>query len=302
MHLNRLEATLAESSMLLQKEGGLDGELKTSGAICERFVTDTLSKFIVPDHFRVTSGFVATPRLLREGHNLPQCDVLIVDRGVQPLLRFDESGIEVVPREGVCGIIEVKRSLTTQSLTGRPGVSAGALQHLASIVNTFDDAKELKSDRTLKLFNRHVGFHNHSSNKPLLGIVALKNDLPDFGTEVEKAIESSKSLVDFVWTLDGFALLPAFDNGQNLLYYTHTARPVTRSWASIEPVEFAEADSPFYHIFPGKPGWAPLQPAPGESDRARVFSIVLGVVSLMLSRTSARPLQEDDVNDYYLRH
>ncbi len=35
LYLSRFETTLDESKLLLQKEGGLDGELKTSGWICE---------------------------------------------------------------------------------------------------------------------------------------------------------------------------------------------------------------------------------------------------------------------------
>jgi hypothetical protein len=48
LNLSRLETTLDESKLLLQREGGLDGELKTSGWICEQFVRQTLQRFIVP--------------------------------------------------------------------------------------------------------------------------------------------------------------------------------------------------------------------------------------------------------------
>ena len=38
VYLRQLELVLAESDLLLQKEGGLDGELKTSGSLCEQFL------------------------------------------------------------------------------------------------------------------------------------------------------------------------------------------------------------------------------------------------------------------------
>ena len=38
VYLRQLDSVIKESELLLQKEGGLDGELKTSGSICEQFV------------------------------------------------------------------------------------------------------------------------------------------------------------------------------------------------------------------------------------------------------------------------
>jgi hypothetical protein len=87
LYLSKLDTTLRESNLLLQKQGGgLNGELATSGWICEQFVRQTLQRFIVPGHFRITSGFIATPELLRGQQNLPQCDILIVASNAPSLL------------------------------------------------------------------------------------------------------------------------------------------------------------------------------------------------------------------------
>src|SRR3990167_2783798 len=202
LHLRQLETVVAESELLLQKEGGLDGELRSSGAICEKFIRDTLRTFVVPGHFRVTSGFVATPTLLARNANLPQCDILLVDRDSLPILRLQDSSIEVVPQEAVCGIIEAKRTLTRKALDQ-------ALAQIGSVIALFDNAAEFKTDAALNRFNRNVGFHNHPSDKPLLGVVALRRE-PELTSEaVVQAIRSAGSLVDFVWTLDGFALVPS---------------------------------------------------------------------------------------------
>jgi hypothetical protein len=269
--------------------------LKTSGTICERFVRETLSRFIVPGHLRLTSGFIATPDLLRTNANLPQCDILIVDRNAVPLFRLDGSGIEVVPRESVCGIIEVKRSLTRPALVGENS----SLRHLASIVESLGETEALKTDAKLNLFNLGIGRHNHSSDKPLLGVVALRNGLANFN-DVTGWVTEENSLVDFLWTLDGCSLLPSFYDGETLLYYSHTARPRTVTWAKLTAEEFVAAESPFYRVFSGRPMWNALSPAAGI-DRASVFAKIIGVVSLMISRVCARPLDEGHINEYYLR-
>jgi hypothetical protein len=294
VHLSQLETTLRESQLLLQREGGLDGELRTSGSICERFIHETLAKFIIPGHMRLTSGFVATPDLMRANANLPQCDLLIVARDSLPLFRFEDSGIEVVPRESVCGIIEVKRSLTKQSLLGKDG----SLKHLASIVESFGETSTFKTDIDPKLFNLGHGRHNYSSNKPLLGIVALQNSMEDF-REVARWVTEQDSLVDFVWTLDGHSLVPVFKDGSTLIPYSHTARPESMTWNRLNVELFRSAPSPYYNMFSGQPTWNEL--IPGRASRSEVFASIIAIVSLMMSRVCARPVDERHVNEYYLR-
>lgn len=295
VHLSRLQVTIKESELLLQREGGLDGELRTSGFICEQFVRTTLQRFVVPGQFRLTTGFVATPALLRSRSNLPQCDILIVDRDSLPLLRFDDSGIEVVPREAVCGIIEVKRSLTASSLQG----DAGALAHINEIIGVLGESEELKTDRILNRANRHVGFHNYSSNKPLLGVIALRNNIEPF-TEVATLATTSKSLVDFVWTIDGNAMLPGFVDGDRLQYYSHTARPRTCTWRELTSEDFSAAESQYYRAFQGTPMWNCIG-AVSNSSPAKVFSTIIGVLSLTLSRVCATPMKESQIEQYYLQ-
>jgi hypothetical protein len=65
--------------------------------MCERFVRQTLQKFIIPGQFRLTTGFITKPELLGGHANLPQCDILIVANNTPPLLQFEDSDIEVVP-------------------------------------------------------------------------------------------------------------------------------------------------------------------------------------------------------------
>jgi hypothetical protein len=216
------------------------------------------------------------------------------------LLRFEESGIEVVPRESVCGIIEVKRALTRRNIQEN-----GAFAHLASIIESIGKSKDLKTDTVLNTANLHVGLHNHSSNKPLLGVIALKNEMNDLN-ETASLVTTTDSLIDFVWTFDGHALVPKFQDGDQTWFYTHTARPETRTWGKLGSDDFRNAGSPFYEAFPGRPIWGYLRPAVDPSSGeglgpAGVFARIIGILSLMLSRVCCRPLQEEQINDYYLR-
>jgi hypothetical protein len=303
LYLSRLETTLDESKLLLQREGGLDGELKTSGWICEQFVRQTLQRFIVPGQFRITSGFIATPDLLRGQDNLPQCDILIVSGNLPPLLSLEGFGIEVVPYESVSGIIEVKRTLTRATVRDN-----GAFTHLASIIKSIGQTDNLKTDKQPNKFNYAAGFNNYSSDKPLLGVIALSNEMANMN-EVINSVNVFDSLVDFVWTFDGHAILPVIQNPgeERFYYYTHTARPETRTWEKLGPSDFQATNSEFYKMFSGPPRWGYFGDSsiPGSNreafDRAKVFACVIGAVSLMLSRICPRALREEQINNYFLR-
>lgn len=299
IHLQQLETVIKESELLLQREGGLDGELKTSGSMCESFIKSTLESLCIPGQFRVVSGYIATPTLLRDGKNLPQCDLIIVDKHIPPLFKFANSGIEVVPRESVCGLIEIKRSLTQKSLYKKTKTKEfGALAHLNKIISTLGEIDTLKTDQRLNAFNRHVGFHNYSSDKPLIGVIALKNKLDDFENEVSKQISEAESLVDFVWTIDGYAIIPSLFDGTQLLYYAHTARPKSITWTKLTQADFNSAESEYYRVYHGEPKWAYFTP---ENDKGKNFSTMLGMISIWLSRIFGRTLREENINEYYLR-
>lgn len=305
IYLQQLESVIKESELLLQQEGGLDGELKTSGSICERFIKIMLESLCIPGQFRIVSGYIATPNLLKNNNNLPQCDLIIVDKDIPPLFKFVNSDIEVVPRESVCGLIEIKRTLTENSLYEKGKTSeSGALVHLNKIVRTLEETDTLKTDLKLNRFNRHVGFHNYSSNKPLIGVIALtlENKLKNnFKNYVSNRVSQTESLVDFVWTIDGYAIIPSFLKGKQHLYYTHTARPKSITWAKLTQADFNNAESEYYRIYDdGEPQWADLT-LKSEDDKVKNFSTMLGMISIWLSRIFGTTLQETSINDYYLR-
>jgi hypothetical protein len=304
MHLRQLDAIIAESELLLQKEGGLDGELKTSGSICEDFVRNTLRDFIVPHHFRIVTGFIANSDLLSTGRNLPQCDIIIVDSTVPPLLRFPNSQIEVVARESVVGIIEVKRTLTPKTLytKEKDGKESGALAQLNSILDTLGERDTFKVDGKLNRFNKHVGFHNHSSDMPLFAVIGLGHKDLGFETQVADIIGRANSPVDFVWALDGAAVVPSSKSTTgDVLFYSHTARPAVGAWQNVPKQSFSDSVSDYYKMYGAvDPTWAYLTESAGLS-RAAVFSRMVGIATLMLSRVFGNTLRENQINDYYLK-
>jgi len=301
IYLRQLETVIKESELLLQREGGLDGELKTSGSMCESFIKTTLGSLCIPGQFRIASGYIATPKLLREGKNLPQCDLIIVDNHIPPLFKFANSDIEVVPRESVCGLIEIKRSLTKESLYKKTETKeTGALAHLNKIISTLGETDTLKTDRDLNSFNPHVGFHNYSSNKPLIGVIALENRLTDFKNEAPKQISEAESLADFVWTIDGYAVIPCLRSETQLSYYAHTARPKSVTWSKLTEADFKDAESEHYKSYGGTPKWAYFTPE-SEQEKVKNFSTMLGMMSVWLSRTFGKTLRDENVYEYYLR-
>jgi hypothetical protein len=91
------------------------------------------------------------------------------------LLSLEGSGIEVVPYESVSGIIEVKRTLTRATVRDN-----GAFTHLASIIKSIGQTDNLKTDKQPNKFNYAAGFNNYSSDKPLLGVIALSRSTTTF--------------------------------------------------------------------------------------------------------------------------
>jgi hypothetical protein len=218
---------------------------------------------------------------------------LIADNQLPALLRLADSSIEVLPQEAVIGVIEAKRTLTKKSL-------GEALDHLATVVESTGRRHDFKTDKELTGANKYMLFHNHSSNKPLLGVIAMKSGIHNFAKEAATIIHDRDSLVDFVWTMDGNALILGFQSDAATLYYTHSARPATKTWIKLSSEDFSTANSSFYKLFPGTPIWVPITTAQGISREA-VFAKMIGVLSLTMSRIFPSRIQEEQITNYYLR-
>ena len=112
-----VELIKRQSSLLLQKKSnGFNGELRTSGTIVENYIKGIISKHI-PYGYRICSGYIATVDTINDSDNLIQHDLVIIDSRIPSLYTFGVSDIEIVSAESVCGVIEIKRTLTKDSLT-----------------------------------------------------------------------------------------------------------------------------------------------------------------------------------------
>jgi len=98
--------------------------LKSSGVIVENYIKSLLTQH-VPDGYRLSSGYIATTDTIAGPENLAQHDIIISDGRIPPIYQFGFGDIQVVAPEAVCGIVEVKRTLTKASLDD-------AIEHLKS--------------------------------------------------------------------------------------------------------------------------------------------------------------------------
>jgi hypothetical protein len=192
------EAELAliqeQSALLLQKRaGGFSGELRTSGAIVENYLKGLLSHHL-PHGYRICSGYVATAQTIHDDNALLQHDLIITDGRIPSLYKFSFGDIELVPAEAVCGVVEIKRTLTHDSL-------ASAICHLtatSSVLDNYDSgikSKKLASNTaagpTLRVATR----------APLYAIIALgaskeELDIDKFYAQVGPACYD---FLDMVW-------------------------------------------------------------------------------------------------------
>lgn len=198
---SEIDLIIKQSSILLQKSSnGLDGELKTSGAIVENYVKGIMKKHI-PAGYRVWSGYIATTESIANTDNLAQHDLIIVDERIASLYKFDVSDIEIIPAEAVCGIIEVKRTLTRKSLKE----ATEHLRRTKNILDKYDDG--IKSKLSQENSTKHSNILG--SYSPIYAIISLQFIKKEINLEYVKGnIEKDCfEFIDLVWSLsDGFLI------------------------------------------------------------------------------------------------
>jgi len=184
VHLKETEAVIAQSMLLLQKKtDGQSGELKTSGDLVESYVRNFIRQ-ISPDGIRVTSGYIVNPMTFKGEQNLPQHDIVLSHKAIPPLFSIIEDKIDIVPVESMVGIIEVKRTLTKESIQS-------AHSH---ILKTYNEV--IKDFKTKELDYNTLGITlRPSTQSPMFGIIGLKSELSQ--KDIQDLIDPN--LIDFVW-------------------------------------------------------------------------------------------------------
>ncbi|HHT9877317.1 TPA: DUF6602 domain-containing protein, partial [Legionella pneumophila] len=180
-----MKSILSLSEILVQKKNNsFNGELKTSGSICENFVKDLLKKCL-PQRLRITSGYVLDPKIMTSSENLPQFDILIIDNDYPPIYKFKNYDIEIVPVESVCAILEVKKHINGPQFKK-------FFSKLNISVSSYNGLTKKTSE----------------NSAPLVGIISMTSN---FSIENYLKIIREKNIIDFLWSIDGFCSIPVKD-------------------------------------------------------------------------------------------
>lgn len=244
MHEAQVKLIQQQSSLLLQKRThGFSGELKSSGVIVENYIKSLLMQHL-PAGYRLSSGYIATTETIAGPENLAQHDIIITDGRIPPIYQFGFGDIEVVPAEAVCGIVEIKRTLTKASLND-------AIEHLQStrsILEQYDNGAKSK----VRAANNAAGPSlSVATRAPLYAIVsldALKDELTlDYLNQC--ILTPVQEFIDFIWAIAASWLVRfvvAADDGQ-AYFPLNVSRNLPSGTAHCMVDLFKEAESGRVH-------------------------------------------------------
>lgn len=184
VHIKETEAIIAQSKLLLQKKkDGQSGELKSAGNIIENYIRNFLIK-ISPASVKVTSGYIVNPETLKSELNLSQHDIILANKATPPIFSIMNNSIEIIPIESMVGIIEVKRTLTKDSLKSA----------YDQIINTYENV--IKAYRQKNMENNALSVTiKPGTRSPLLGIIGLESEISQ--ADIDEIIDPG--IIDFVW-------------------------------------------------------------------------------------------------------
>ncbi len=290
-YYKELSALSASTQLFLRDESGTGiNSGNDSGAEAEIIIRDLLSRYL-PGRFRVVTGYIVDREVCETNKNIPQVDVIVVDKTYPPLARFG-SGVEIVCAESVCAVFEIKRSFKN----GRSydPVSEG-IEQIANIVKS---TGLTKNDNTCTMTDG-IGLGNSLSSpcrsNPLVGVIAHRfaSDIELIDEEItesdsdaccrleakvkEKIAEYSAPL-DIIWSLDGFLMTTRTQvenesEDEKSEITTHRVRP--------EHVSYGHKNHSHYP----------------ESALAHFIGFVLSYLTF----TTGKPLKPEVVNDYFFK-
>jgi hypothetical protein len=222
-----------QSALLLQrKEDGFSGEMKSAGSLIENYIKGLLQNHL-PHGYRLCSGYIATHETIGDKENLIQHDIIIVDARVPSIYVFGVSDIEVVPAEAVCGIVEVKRTLTKRSIES----AVAHLRRTKEILDRYEGGIKSKVNST----NNAVGpTLSVATSSPMYAIIGLSASEEIIGDDFSNTIifPAIIDFLDFLWSPLGPYLAGAH------LIDPQSQRAVstspTRKWDGYEPSYFIE--------------------------------------------------------------
>lgn len=231
LYLEKAQHAINMSDIFLQKKWWLRN-LKETWDVVENFIRDLLREFLPRSRFRIVTWYIASSQNIENNEQLYQCDVIIADESI-PSIAILWNWIEIVPKEAVCGIIEIKRSLTNLS-QDKPYIKA--IDHLNTIISSTWITKDDWLNTLPWAIECWWMMKSWFRTNPLVWIIALKNwykrktyiDKLLMDTILE--IESTNSLLDFVRTLDWTSLM----TNSNWKVITKNYRERNDSWVRLD--------------------------------------------------------------------
>ncbi|MEX2565579.1 MAG: DUF6602 domain-containing protein [Cyclobacteriaceae bacterium] len=189
-----VELISRQSALLLQKRSdGFYGELKSSGAIVENYIKGVLKKHI-SDGYRICSGYIATTDTILNTENLIQHDIIIVDGRIPSIYDFGVSDIEIVAAESVCGIIEVKRTLTKNSVIS----AVNQLKNTKDLLENYDNGVKSKTRAANNAAGPTLSMGTRSPFYAIMGLDCEKNSVTQEFIKAELAPIVCE-FIDMVW-------------------------------------------------------------------------------------------------------
>jgi len=130
----------------------------------------------------------------------------------------------------VCGIIEIKRNLNNKNIKKfleKINEAVISYPELSKTIPVRHDAANPK--------NLSCGF---AIEHPLIGLISLNSKLNDF--DVVGIINKTNSIVDFIWSIDGYGILPfeKYSNSDRTPMINFLGRPRNDSLHNINSEEW----------------------------------------------------------------
>lgn len=262
-----------QSALLLQrKEDGYNGELKSAGALIENYIKGLLQNHL-PHGYRICSGYIATHETLGAEENLIQHDIIVVDARVPSIYVFGVSDIEVVPAEAVCGLIEVKRTLTKTSIES-------AIEHLRKtkeILEKYEGGIKSKTNSPNNVVGPTLSIATCAPLYAIIGLAASNEILEaDFSTDV--VVPAITDFLDMIWSPLGPYLAGAYlvdSKGEGAV-----STSPTRTWDGYKPTCFI--DGKFE-----------------QSSSGRLFRIAIALFRTWINKSASAPMTPERNLKYF---
>lgn len=186
LFLDELEFLKKHSEFTYSKAKSISGTGNLTEFAIRKFLRE-----IIGSRFRITHGYIysaANQKLSR------QIDIIITDTLVPHSLKKFEylDGMEIVPKEAVVGIFEIKRKLNQRTLKE-------AIEHLDNIIKIVPIAKDTTNRYLPGGIQILPPFNGGKFANPIIGIISLESIS---GEKLEK--KEIPNFIDTIFSFNGY--------------------------------------------------------------------------------------------------